>query len=271
MKYFKNLDLEIIKILIRYPLNLIGLQIINIDDYKENQKKITKLIKTINDFYLQSLMNKNNLTDSEYLQFLELYYGGYINEVSTKSARKRAFGVKGTKLTGGDRMSVLFHNYSDNYAEYLKPLRYSKNTIKVLEVGILKGTGLAIWDDYFENKKIYGFDYELENIQQNMNNLIKLGAFRKELPTLKFFDQFADNSETLKVTFGVDKIDVVIDDGYHSDESIINTFNELQPYLNANFVYFIEDNANAWKQLSVMFPDYNFDYKDNNLCVVSNK
>jgi len=52
------------------------------------------------------------------------------------------------------------------------------------------------------------------------------------------YDQFTDNFETLKETFGDKKLDVVIDDAFHSDESIINTFNELQPYLAEKFVYF---------------------------------
>lgn len=40
-------------------------------------------------------------------------------------------------------------------------------------------------------------------------------------------------------------MDVVIDYAHHSDESIINTFNELQPYLNENLIYFIGDNRTA--------------------------
>ena len=136
----------------------------------------------------------------------------------------------------------------------------------------MKGTGLAVWDEYFDVKRIYGFDYDLGNFEQNKNNLLKLGAFKKkELPTLRFFDQFADNSKTLEETFGSQKIDVVIDDAYHSDESIINTFNELQPYLNESFVYFIEDNTIAWKKLQIKYPQYKFDYNDNELTVVTKK
>jgi hypothetical protein len=45
------------------------------------------------------------------------------------------------------------------------------------------------------------------------------------------------------------RLDLVIDDAYHSDESIMNSFNELQPYLADEFIYFIEYNRTAWKKL----------------------
>ena len=66
-------------------------------------------------------------------------------------------------------------------------------------------------------------------------------------------------------------MDVVIDDAFHSDESIINTFDELQPYLAEKFVYFIEDNSTAWKKLQVKYPSYWFDYNDDDLTVVTKR
>jgi hypothetical protein len=166
-------------------------------------------------------------------------------------------------------MNVFFHDYSSKYSEYLSPLRQS-DLIRILEVGILKGTGLAIWSKYFDNKEIYGFDYDLGNFEDNKSNLIELGAFKDGLPITMFYDQFADNSETLYKTFGDKKLDMVVDDAFHSDESIINTFDELQPYLAEKFVYFIEDNISAWKKLQDKYPNYRFDYNDD-LTVVTRK
>ena len=174
-------------------------------------------------------------------------------------------------MTGGDRLNVFFHDYSCKYSEYLMPLRKSEDPIKILEIGILKGTGLAVWSEYFNNKDIYGFDYDLGNFEDNKTNLIELGAFKDGLPITMFYDQFADNSETLKETFSDKKLDVVVDDAFHSDESIINTFDELQPYLAEKFVYFIEDNRSAWKKLQDKYPNYRFDYNDDELTVVTRK
>jgi hypothetical protein len=168
-------------------------------------------------------------------------------------------------------MNVFFHDYSSKYSEYLSPLSQSDDLIRILEVGILKGTGLAVWSKYFKNKEIYGFDYDLGNFEDNKSNLMELGAFKDGMPITMFYDQFADNSETLKKTYGDKKLDVVVDDAFHSDESIINTFNELQPYLAEKFVYFIEDNRTAWKKLQVKYPNFRFDYNDDELTVVTRK
>lgn len=262
--------MQIIKKLIRYPVNLIGLQIVNLKVYSAQKMRISEIILTANKFYQESLQNKLDiLSDSELLQFLELKYGGYIKGVSA-SIKSHDFNRNYFAYhVGGDRMSVFFHNYSSMYSQYLEPLRHSEKSINLLEVGILTGIGLAVWDEYFHSKKIYGFDIDLKNFEQNQNRLIELGAFQNELPTLRFYDQFLDNHIALKETFKEIKIDVVIDDAFHSDESIINTFNELQPYLNKNFVYFIEDNKSAWKKIKSKYPQYNFDYNDNGLTVIS--
>lgn len=265
--------MQIIKKLIRLPFNLIGLQIVNMNVYIFQQQNISYIMETANKYYKYSLDTQLDfLTDSEYLQYLELKYGGYIKNVSATIKSSDVSRFRGGPHTGGDRFNVFFHNYSEKYSQYLKPLRQSQKLINIVEIGILKGTGLAIWDEYFEYKKIYGFDYDICNFEHNKSKLIELGAFKKDFPIIKFFDQFADNSDTLKITFGLEKIDVVIDDAYHSDESIINSFNELQPYLNKEFIYFIEDNRTAWRKLQMIYPNYNFDNTNNNeLTVVTNK
>jgi hypothetical protein len=165
-------------------------------------------------------------------------------------------------------MNLLLHDYSDKYSEYLMRLRKSESAIQILEVGILKGTGLAVWSEYFNKKVIYGFDYDLGNFKRNKNNLIELGTFKDGLPITKLFDQFADNSKIPRETFGDKKLDVIIVDAFHSDEIIIITFNEMQSYLSDNFIYFIEDNKTAWKKLQANYPQYKFDYNDDGLTVV---
>jgi hypothetical protein len=167
-----------------------------------HQNKIIEIINKANSFYSEALQNRSDtLTDPELLQLLELKYGGYVlvPEPTIKPAGVIKF--KSTSHIGGDRMSVFFNNYSIKYSEYLSPLRNSEELINILEVGILKGTGLAVWSEYFEKKRIFGFDYNLKNFESNKKNLIELGAFKDGLPTIKFFDQFADNSATLRETF----------------------------------------------------------------------
>lgn len=257
--------MQTLKKIIQYPFNKLGFQIVKTSNLSE-------ILRTANNYYKESLQSRySSLTDPEYLQLLELKYGGYVIDVLITIKSRVVGRLYGVNHTGGDRMNVFYHNYSEKYSHYLKPLRYSKEPINLLEVGILKGTGLAVWDEYFDNKKIFGFDYNLGSFDQNQSKLIELGAFKKKLPTVKFFDQFADNSLTLKEIFGKEKIDVIIDDAHHSDKSIINTFNELQPYLNDEFIYFVEDNRTAWKKLQKNYPQYKFEFDGVELTVVTKK
>jgi hypothetical protein len=250
--------MKVIKKMIRFPFQILGLEIIKAKSYKELRARMQMNALRASKFYFESLENKgNSISDAEYLQFLELKYGGPV--------------IKNNNPWGGDRMNVFYHDYSLKYSQYLSSLRHENNLVRVLEVGILNGIGLAVWSNYFTNKEIYGFDCELSYFEHNKNDLIRLGAFIDGLPVIKRYDQFADNSKTLSITFADKKLDVVIDDAFHSDESIINTFNELQPYLKDSFVYFIEDNQTAWKKLQYMYPNYVFDYNCQDLTVVTRK
>jgi hypothetical protein len=264
--------MSVIKRLIRLPFNFLGLQIVSMSGYNSLQQKISKIKNKASTYYTESLESRaDSLKDSEYLQLLEIKFGGYITEIAATIDSSKVKRIYSGNNTGGDRMNVFFHDYSSKYSEYLSPLSQSDELIRILEVGILKGTGLAVWSEYFNNKEIYGFDYDLGNFENNKSNLIELGGFKDGLPITLFYDQFADNSETLKKTFGDRKLDVVIDDAFHSDESIINTFDELQPYLAEKFVYFIEDNRSAWKKLQDKYLNYRFDYNDDELTVVTRK
>lgn len=262
-----------IKTIIKRLAGIVGYQIVSNKAFASQQRsnlKISNLSEKYYGFYLNESYKQEKLTETEYLQYLEMKYGGHVTEVSPTIKPEEVSEIFIGNHTGGDRMNVFLHDYSEKYSQYLNPLRDSITRINLIEIGILKGTGLAIWDEYFKNKKIYGFDYDLGNFELNKKNLIALGAFQKEIPTLRFFDQFSDNSKILRETIGNDRIHVVIDDAFHSDESIINTFNELHPYLNKSFTYFIEDNTTAWKKLKALYPNYIYDYDFNQLTIITN-
>ena len=142
-----------------------------------------------------------------------------------------------THHQGGDRMNSQYHHFSKLYAKYL--LEYlNKPNIKLAEIGVLTGAGLAIWCDIFPTGNIYGFDIDPSNYVNNYKNLVKLGAFTQNKPAVYNFDQFDNNQEMLKLINN--KYDVIIDDGCHLDEAILTTFKSFIPNLNSKFVYFIE-------------------------------
>ena len=199
------------------------------------------------------------LNDSLLLQYLEQKYGGYVTNVNPTIERIEFNSkIKPISHVGGDRFNDLSgHNYSDYYVKYLEKIK--GNRITLLEIGILKGTGLAVWSEYFNKVDLYGFDWDLGNINNNLDYLFNLGAFKINKPKLYQYNQLTNNQQWLVENFNDIKFDVIIDDALHKDEAIINTFNELQPYLSDNFTYFIEDNTTAFKKLAVNYPNYNFD------------
>ena len=157
-------------------------------------------------------------------------------------------------MIGGDRMSRFHHGYSPIYARYIRPL--VGRPVILVEVGILKGTGLATWSDLFPEGRVIGLDIDLGHIQANMPILTALGAFKNRNILLHEFDQFADNRALLGTILGDTKIDVVIDDGFHSDEAILTTLKSILPYLARSFVYFIEDNVTVASAIAVAYPQF---------------
>ena len=149
---------------------------------------------------------------------------------------------------GGDRM--LDHGYAQFYSKYLSSYIQKRHDVfTICEIGILNGTGLAIWCDLFPKSRIIGFDIELKYIQMNLENLSKLGAFAANSPELHEYDQFVYSEDYLQEILNGDKIDICIDDGNHSNEANLTTLKSVLPHLNDEFVYFVEDNQNVYEEI----------------------
>ena len=74
----------------------------------------------------------------------------------------------------------------------------------------------------------------------------------------------------MKLTKLKNSLDIVIDDGLHSKDSIIKTAKFLKPYLSDEFVYFIEDvNFDLLDRVKLIFPNSKL-YESGKLIVVSN-
>ncbi len=175
-------------------------------------------------------------------------------------------------MQGGDRMKSKYNNYAPLYSKYLNRFDTS-NKLNIAEIGILTGIGLATWSDLFPNSKIYGFDIDLQNFKNNKQNLELRGAFKNNNLSIYNFDQLdADNNMKiyLKNILLNKTLDIVIDDGCHSDECILTTLENIIPFLSNKFVYFIEDNREVHKIIHKIFPQFNIEYKDQ-MTVLTNK
>lgn len=208
----------------------------------------------------------------EWLILSEAHYGGYQRAI----ARRRVSpldpggptGGSG-RFEGGDRMSPVRHGYAAKYAEHLAPFAADRERpYTVVEVGILRGMGLALWSDLFPRASVLGFDLDLSYFRENEAFLRSRGAFAAENLRLAEFDQYAADPRSMGELLGGRRIDVLIDDGCHQDQAILNTFDAARPHLAERFVYFIEDNRTVLPALQARHPGLCYDYR-NQLTIVT--
>lgn len=191
---------------------------------------------------LQRLGPDGDPGSTKWLIRREIKYGGIVYNVPRvrvsdrdgRSAEELSFGG----MTGGDRM--LHHGYAPIYSEFLSPY-IGRPGLTVVEVGILKGSGLAIWADLFPDAHLLGLDIDPSHFENNRAELLRLGAFSKNSPEIHVFDQLQDGSDRMAKILGGRKIDVFIDDGLHSPAAIVNTLRAARPHFADGFVAVMED------------------------------
>lgn len=136
-----------------------------------------------------------------------------------------------TDKTGG-------HFYTPHYMTHLSPFRNKR--INLLEIGIggyddpqCGGNSLRMWKRYFPYGKIYGLDiYDKSALQESRIKTFKGSQVDKE-----FLNEVVNE---------IGEIDIIIDDGSHINEHVIETFNLLFPKLKDGGVYAIEDTQTSY-------------------------
>ncbi len=194
----------------------------------------------------------------EWLVRTEDHYGGFHKGIPRKTVSpldpRSPEELERGGMIGGDRMSV--HGYAPSYAEHLAPFVRSGRRIVLVEAGILRGTGLALWSELFPGGRVIGLDIDLSHVRENLPALKARGAFPGGDPELHEYDQLIDETEKLRRLLGGDRIDVYVDDGLHSEASILRSFASIQPFLAKRCVCFVEDNAQVWWLLQERYPQY---------------
>ncbi len=128
----------------------------------------------------------------------------------------------------GNRTISKWRHYFDVYDRHLN--RFRNKEIVVMEIGVWQGGSLDMWKEYFGPKaRLFGVDIdpkckELEN--GNATILIGSQADRKFLRQLKK---------------DIPRFDILIDDGGHTMEQQIVTFEELFAHVKEDGVYICED------------------------------
>ena len=162
------------------------------------------------------------------------------------------------------------HNYLETYDNLFSRIR--ENKLNVLEIGVLLGGSLKMWEHYFPNSMIYGVD-DFSQLDTNSDfGGIKVDPenIRNDLRQHERIQFIEFNSrDYLKV---MDKIyplnvkfDIIIDDADHLFETQIDNFNNFIGYLNTGGIYIIEDcesleRANQIKEyIGIMYSKYDVD------------
>jgi len=196
---------------------------------------------------------------ADFLRDWEVKFGGPLQrsrqKVSPFDSRDREQLSKG-KMRGGERMAQgPAHNYGPTYAKYLFPFIGKKAVL--VEIGILAGTGLALWDKVFPDGRIVGLDIDLGHYKNEYDSLLCNGAFLYKDPVVAEYDQLADVDAQRRVLDTVlpDKMaDIIIDDGLHSERAIVNTAEACVPLLADKGVYIIEDNGTVLEAVKKAVP-----------------
>jgi hypothetical protein len=127
---------------------------------------------------------------------------------------------------GTDKRSEV-HNYSERYYQYFASIK--EMPIRLLEIGVYNGGSHKMWQSFFPNGMIYGLDVD-EACKQYNDERIKI-----------FIGDQRDTAFLSEIMKEVEEVDIIIDDGGHTMNQQITSFNTLFPLLEAGGVYVIED------------------------------
>ncbi|TXG38859.1 class I SAM-dependent methyltransferase [Seonamhaeicola maritimus] len=132
------------------------------------------------------------------------------------------------------------HFYLPHYQKHFRPYKFKK--IKLLEIGVggyehpnYGGHSLRMWKSYFWYGKIFSLDiHDKSALEESRIKIFKGSQVDKMFLNM-----------VLRQT---GELDLIIDDGSHINEHVIETFKILFPKLKDGGIYVIEDTqASYWK------------------------
>ena len=131
-----------------------------------------------------------------------------------------------------------YHFYAPHYERHFKP--YRGRPITLLEIGIggyddprVGGGSLRMWRSYFPKGHIAGIDIYDKQLHEE-----------KRIRT--FQGSQVDSEFLARVIDEIGKADIIIDDGSHLNEHVIESFRLLFPKLAEGGLYVVEDTHTAY-------------------------
>jgi hypothetical protein len=127
------------------------------------------------------------------------------------------------------------HNYVEFYEALFSPLKNQR--IRLLEIGVLEGKSMRLWEAYFPDARIFGLDIEPKT-QYDTERVKTLVA-----------DQ-GNRMDLAKVTSVTGRdFDIILDDGGHRMDQQQISFGTLFPAIKSGGLYIIEDIHTSFPEL----------------------
>lgn len=136
-----------------------------------------------------------------------------LTDIYSKYSYPGGWGDKGTA-----------HNYLPTYEKYMADTDY----VTMLEIGVMRGHSIAMWNEYFTDSRIVGIDISLANLEFELDNV---------------FICDGTNPAAVDALLPAWTFDYVIDDGSHFLRDQLASIDVFLPRMNEGGVYFIEDIA----------------------------
>lgn len=136
--------------------------------------------------------------------------------------------------TGTDKGTV--HGYLETYEKLLAPYRNTRGN--VLEIGLMSGQSLLMWEKYFRNATVYGMDLcdQPHGGLADLRPLIAEGVHNIRLGN-------AAEQATVDELFGTLQFNVIIEDAGHDLDSQLAIYKNFRQRLSPGGIYIIEDVA----------------------------
>lgn len=132
---------------------------------------------------------------------------------------------------------IVFHKDKEMLGAYKWLFSSHQEPKSVFEIGIKQGGSLVLWKELFPSAKVAGLDIDLNQIQPSAREYFSQKG-------IEAFNGTGMNQVTLNKivdgTFG-GKVDLIIDDGGHTMETIRTAFKTLWEKLSPEGLYVIED------------------------------
>ncbi len=139
------------------------------------------------------------------------------------------------KLPSLDALGIQFgtdkssagHDYLNFYESYVS--RFRDRNVKILEIGLLEGASLAVWEAYFPQATIVGADIDRRALR-----------FARPRVSIEIVDQ--SNLEHLtRLALKHGPFDIVVEDGSHMWEHQTTSLRTLFPFVKNGGFYIVED------------------------------